>query len=181
TKVVPNPVNIDINLKVTYFDINDNYRTSNVMYERAFMVLLNDIYYNEKINIPKEEKSKDVLITEEKAKQAIAPVAPQLIDRHKTGKGKAEVDLHISALRDDFSNMKNFEILHEQTEYFRSALESAIENHYKEVVFIHGIGNGTLKGTITKILKDEYPDIWFHDAPFAKYGNGAIELFLTEL
>lgn len=181
TKVVPNPVNIDINLKVTYFDINDNYRTSNVMYERAFMVLLNDIYYNEKINIPKEEKSKDVLITEEKAKQAIAPVAPQLIDRHKTGKGKAEVDLHISALRDDFSNMKNFEILREQTEYFRSALESAIENHYKEVVFIHGIGNGTLKGTITKILKDEYPDIWFHDASFAKYGNGAIELFLTEL
>ena len=180
TKIVPNPVHIEINLKLTYFDINENYRTSNVMNERAFMVMLNDIYYNEKINIPKEEKSKDVLISEEKAQQAMAPIPPQLIDRHRIGKHKAEVDLHISALREDYSNLKSVDILHEQLDYFRSTLESAIDNHYQEVVFIHGIGNGVLKESITKILRSEFPDIWFHDAPFSKYGNGAIELFLSE-
>lgn len=180
TKSVPNPVNIEINLKASYFTINDNYRHSNVMYEQAFLVLLNDIYYNEKINIPKEEKNKDVLISEEKARLARVPLPSQIIDRHKIGKGKAEVDLHISALRDDYSQLKNHEILHEQIAYFRAALENALFNHYKEVVFIHGIGNGVLKTSITNILKTEYEDIWFHDAPFSKYGNGAIELFLNE-
>ena len=181
TKMVPNPVNMEVKLKLTHFDINDNFRLVHIDSSRVFLVQLNDIYYNEKLNVPKEEKLKDDIIAEEKMQLSMEPVPTMLIDRHAIGKGrvKAEVDLHISSLRKDFSEMKNHEILQEQVRYFRDALESAIEAHYKTVVFIHGIGNGTLKTKLSDILQAEYPDIWFHNAPFDKYGNGALELFIS--
>ncbi|MDL2242231.1 DUF2027 domain-containing protein [Bacteroidales bacterium OttesenSCG-928-K03] len=174
TKQVPNPIHTEINLKPSYFEIADNYRTSNIINEKAFMIMLNDLFYHEKINVPKDEKNKDVLISEEKAKQS-APVIPsQLIDRHKIDKGKAEVDLHISALRDDYSSMKNSEILAIQKEYFLAALENALTNHYREVIFIHGIGNGVLRDVLIKLLNDQYDDLTYRDAPFQKFGYGAI-------
>ncbi|MDR2084573.1 MAG: Smr/MutS family protein [Bacteroidales bacterium] len=180
TKQVPNPIHTEINLKPSYFDIIENYRTSNIIYEKAFMIMLNDLFYHEKINVPKDEKNKDVLISEEKAKQS-APVIPtQLIDRHKIDKGKAEVDLHVSALRDDYSTLKNAEILTIQKEYFLAALESGLTNHYREIVFIHGIGNGVLREAIIKLLNDQYEDLSYYDAPFKKYGYGAIVVELIE-
>jgi dsDNA-specific endonuclease/ATPase MutS2 len=56
-------------------------------------------------------------------------------------------------------------------------LGSAIAFKFTKVVFIHGIGNGTLKQSIIKRLQ-EYEDIEFRTASFAKYGNGAIELII---
>jgi len=56
-------------------------------------------------------------------------------------------------------------------------LGSAIAFRYTSVVFIHGIGNGTLKQAIIQRLS-EYEDIEFRSASFTKYGNGAIELII---
>ena len=179
TKQVPNPIHTEINLKPSYFEVVENYRTSNILKEKAFMIMLNDLFYHEKINVPKDEKNKDVLISEEKAKQSEPVIPSQLIDRHKIDKAKAEVDLHISALRDDYSTMKNAEILSVQKAYFLAAIENAMVNHYREVIFIHGIGNGVLREALIKLLNDQYDDLPYRNAPFNQYGYGAIVVELT--
>lgn len=99
------------------------------------------------------------------------------IDQHRTAPNEAEVDLHISALRQDYSNLPPHEILTIQLGYFERMLGSAIAFKFTKVVFIHGIGNGTLKQSIIQRLQ-EYEDIEFRTASFAKYGNGAIELII---
>jgi len=110
------------------------------------------------------------------AKQKVDAIAPNaLIDRHRTGPREAEVDLHISALRSDYPSMPQSEILLYQLEYFSTMLDSAIAYNYNRIIFIHGIGNGTLKSAIINRLKD-YENIELRKAPFAQYGNGAIEI-----
>jgi hypothetical protein len=99
------------------------------------------------------------------------------IDQHRTAPGEAEVDLHISVLRQEYSNLSAHEILTIQMGYFERMLGSAIAFKFTRVVFIHGIGNGTLKQAIIQRLA-EYEDIEFRSASFAKYGNGAIELII---
>jgi hypothetical protein len=99
------------------------------------------------------------------------------IDQYRTAPNEAEVDLHISALRQDYNNMSPHEILTIQMGVFERMLGSAIAFRYTSVVFIHGIGNGTLKQAIIQRLT-EYEDIEFRSASFAKYGNGAIELII---
>jgi len=99
------------------------------------------------------------------------------IDQHRTAPGEAEVDLHISVLRKDYGNLSPHEILTIQMGYFERMLGSAIAFKFTRVVFIHGIGNGTLKQAIIQQLA-EYEDVEFRSASFAKYGNGAIELII---
>ena len=99
------------------------------------------------------------------------------IDQYRTAANEAVVDLHISAIRQDYSNLSPHEILTIQIGLFERLLSSAIAFGYTSVVFIHGIGNGTLKQAIIKRIS-EYDDIEFRNASFAKYGNGAIELIL---
>ncbi len=120
----------------------------------------------------------DKLNIDPAAKQKVEAVSPKaLIDRHKTGHREAEVDLHISALTPDYPKMPQNEILLYQIEYFMKMLESAIAYDYNKVVFIHGIGNGTLKAALINKLKD-YENIELRRAKFEKYGNGAIEIII---
>ncbi|MCX6233478.1 MAG: Smr/MutS family protein [Bacteroidetes bacterium] len=59
-------------------------------------------------------------------------------------------------------------------------LESAIENHYNKIYFIHGIGNGTLKAKVQDYLKDYNESLEYRDAPYDKYGTGAVEVVIRE-
>jgi hypothetical protein len=99
------------------------------------------------------------------------------IEPYRIGPNEAEVDLHISALRQDYTKLSPHEILTIQMGVFERMLGSAIAFRYTSVVFIHGIGNGTLKQAIIQRLA-EYEDIEFRSASFTKYGNGAIELII---
>jgi len=99
------------------------------------------------------------------------------IDQYRTAPGEAEVDLHISALKENYNSLSPHEILTIQLGHFDRLLSSAIAFKFKKVVFIHGIGNGSLKQAIIQRLS-EYADIEFRNAPFAKYGNGAVELII---
>jgi dsDNA-specific endonuclease/ATPase MutS2 len=84
-----------------------------------------------------------------------------------------EVDLHIEALREEYAQLSNSEILRIQMNRFRTALEDAISNKAKRIVFIHGVGNGTLKLELRNELKRSYPECTYQDASFKEYGFGA--------
>ena len=85
-----------------------------------------------------------------------------------------EVDLHINELVDQIRGMSNSEMLEIQLSKFRSELENAIQDKsVNQIVFIHGIGNGTLKMALRKQLEELYKHLHFHDASFQEYGYGA--------
>jgi len=91
-----------------------------------------------------------------------------------------EVDLHINQLIDSTVGLSHTEMLNIQLSKFRSELESAIKNKENKIVFIHGIGNGTLKMAIRKELDDLYKHLQYQDASFKEYGYGATMVLLRK-
>lgn len=97
------------------------------------------------------------------------------IGRYQVAPREAVVDLHIHELVDDPINLEKSEILEFQKNYFLKCLDSAIAARFLKVVFIHGIGNGTLRANLLDLLKKQ-EGIEFFDAPMSKYGVGALEI-----
>lgn len=89
-----------------------------------------------------------------------------------------EVDLHIHELIDDTRGLANHEMLEIQMGRFRNELETAIVNGTRKIVFIHGVGNGTLKQELRKELTTKYKKYYFQDASFKEYGYGATMVIL---
>ncbi len=89
-----------------------------------------------------------------------------------------EIDLHIEELTEDFPKMQPDEMLRLQLEVFRKNLEAAIVHQYQSIIFIHGVGNGTLRNEIHKQL-GKHPHVkTFKDARKEKFGYGATEVIL---
>ncbi len=66
-----------------------------------------------------------------------------------------------------------------QLNHFRKNLEEAIlDKNIKKVIFIHGVGNGTLKLELRRILAKEYSHYDYQDASFKEYGYGATMVIL---
>jgi hypothetical protein len=88
--------------------------------------------------------------------------------------GIKEVDLHIHELIDNYVGMSNAEMLNIQMETFHKELSHGLKNNeIKKMVFIHGVGAGTLKNELRKSLSKDYPQLYFQDASFKEYGFGA--------
>lgn len=166
------PLHAHFRLKASRFFKETSYQEFKLSGSKAIILNLGDIA-SQRIT---PADSLDKLNVDPVSRQKIEAVTPTaLIDRHRIGPREAEVDLHISALRNDYPQMHQNEILQYQLDYFSRMLESAISYNYAKVVFIHGIGNGVLKSAIINRLKD-YENIELRKASFAQYGNGAIEI-----
>jgi len=92
-----------------------------------------------------------------------------------------EVDLHIHELTDRRGNLLPGEMIQLQLEHFERMLRIAEEKKLPKVVFIHGVGQGVLRGEIRKMLTMYYPQCEFMDAPYHKYGYGATEVRIRRL
>ncbi len=89
-----------------------------------------------------------------------------------------EIDLHIEELTDTYPSMQAEEMLRFQLEAFRKNLEAAIVHQYQSIIFIHGVGNGTLRNELHKQL-GKHPQVkTFKDARKEKFGYGATEVIL---
>ncbi|WP_372752471.1 DUF2027 domain-containing protein [Labilibaculum sp.] len=84
-----------------------------------------------------------------------------------------EVDLHINALIDSVTGLSNADILEYQMNKFHDTLRQYQYEKGKKIVFIHGIGNGTLKQRVLSELKRKYRKFYQQDASFKEYGWGA--------
>jgi hypothetical protein len=89
-----------------------------------------------------------------------------------------EIDLHIHQLLDDTRGLTSHEMLEVQMGRFRNELETAIANGTRRIVFIHGIGNGTLKQELRQELSTKYKKYYTQDASFKEYGYGATMVIL---
>jgi hypothetical protein len=93
-------------------------------------------------------------------------------------KPQREIDLHIEKLRNDHQFLTSTEILNIQMNHFYSSLDAAIVHQFPEIVFIHGVGNGTLKHEIHKSLSRNNRIKTFMDAHKDKFGYGATKVIL---
>lgn len=167
------PMHAHFKIKATRFYKETSYQDFPLVGSKAIVINLGDLA-SQKLEggvLPDQKANIDPA-----AKQKVDAISPSaMIDKHRTGPREAEVDLHISALRSDYATMPQGEILLYQIDYFSKMLDNAIAYNYNRVIFIHGIGNGTLKSAIIDRLKD-YENIELKRAPFAQYGYGAIEV-----
>jgi len=83
------------------------------------------------------------------------------------------VDLHIDKITSNHQQMKADEILAYQLGLFEKTMENALASGMKEITFIHGTGNGTLKNRIHKLLGQNPNVDYFKDALKEKFGYGA--------
>ena len=116
------------------------------------------------------------LIHKEKSKKEVANIR----SGKRTKKEKflpEEFDLHIEELIDDYTGLTNAEIVTIQLNHFRKCLDEAILGNKRKIIFIHGVGKGTLKNEMDKIFKT-YESITFYDASYARYGFGATEVII---
>lgn len=84
-----------------------------------------------------------------------------------------EVDLHINQLMDTTTGMSNADMLEFQLKKFNETMNENLNNKNQKIVFIHGKGDGVLKNTILKELKQKYKKCYVQDASFREYGFGA--------
>jgi len=111
-------------------------------------------------------EEKKIIAQKEKGRRNEIPVI-------KTKDEVLEIDLHINKLLDSVVGLSNRDILTYQLDKFTEIMEA---NQYKKgsrVVFIHGIGNGTLKQKILWDLDHKYKKCKHQDASYQKYGPGA--------
>jgi dsDNA-specific endonuclease/ATPase MutS2 len=59
-------------------------------------------------------------------------------------------------------------------------MNTAIKNHVKRIVFIHGVGQGVLKQEVANLLKGKFKKYYFQDASFKEYGYGATMVILRK-
>jgi CTP:phosphocholine cytidylyltransferase-like protein len=74
--------------------------------------------------------------------------------------------------------MSNHEMLNLQMDTAKRQLEFAIRKRIQKVVFIHGVGEGTLKAEL-EYLFGRY-DVKYYDADYQKYGLGATEVYIYQ-
>lgn len=83
-----------------------------------------------------------------------------------------EVDLHIHELVDSTTGMSNADMLNLQLDTFRKVLNENKAKKGQKIVFIHGVGNGTLKTDLRKEIEKKFK-YNYQDASFREYGFGA--------
>jgi hypothetical protein len=92
--------------------------------------------------------------------------------------GAREIDLHIEALTDDHKLLSPAEMLNIQLSRFRDSMSKAQNERWKQLIFIHGVGDGRLKFELRKIIDSQFPDARYQDASFLEYGYGATLVFM---
>ncbi|MCF8295899.1 MAG: DUF2027 domain-containing protein [Saprospiraceae bacterium] len=168
TKKLLHPSETDFKFKITRFIKEENYRAVSFMGEKSIVVSICEISELEK-DTEIVEKAEDNF----KIGKSRIVTNNTFIDKHKVDENSAEIDLHIGEIVENFSHLSKIEILTIQLDYFEKCLESALQNNIKQLVVIHGVGQGILKSEIRKAF--EKYDIEYFDAAIAKYGVGATE------
>jgi len=171
------PVSTDVHLRGSRFYKESAYTDSLFFNQKAFLYRLVDVK-----NIPLMGELTEVAAKEDEQAiqtQATAVLQNDEILKYQVKEGEAVVDMHIWELVSDYSSMSSQEMLDMQLRYFERCLESAIVHKFHKIIFIHGVGTGTLKKDIHEIL-DQYEGIYYRAASMADYGVGATQVEIPE-
>jgi len=168
------PVDHEVKINPVKFFKLKSFRENDFFDEAAIIETVQD-EFSEKLNqLSKNDTDK---IIREKEVESTRLNTPKIPKKQKDPE-QEEVDLHIHELLDDERGLSNKEMLELQMDYFRKKLQEAQKSKLKRIVFIHGVGNGTLKLELRKELQRNYSHLVYQDASFAEYGYGATMVYL---
>ncbi len=133
---------------------------------------------------------KNIQINPKEIEQAIAE--KKRIDRHqpqpvvkRTGRRAEatllEIDLHASELLDTTAGLSKSDILNYQIDTFRKVMDENRNNIGRQIVFIHGKGEGVLRAALLKELNHRYKGHDVSDASFREYGFGATKVVIRKV
>lgn len=168
------PVHSVIDIQISRFFKEGSYRVNTLLNGKAVIVMVTVQNTLTVASSNEPDRKLDDQVEKRKTKIADKP----LIDKYKSAKMEAVVDLHIGELVDNILGMSSIDMLKTQIDTFKKVLESAIINNYQKVTFIHGVGNGVLKDAIIKELKD-YENLENKMASITKFGVGAIDVVIS--
>lgn len=181
-KTVPvQPASASIAFKPVKIYKEESFAFEGVLRKKAMLVqlaLISDLSIKTGAEVVTEENIKllnEKISTGTRKPEAVNKVE-SFLDKHKVDDRIAEVDLHITELAENIAGLSNVDMLKIQMDYFRRCMEQGELEKMIKVIFIHGVGNGTLKNEIFRYLRNT-PGVEFYDAPYARYGMGATEVF----
>lgn len=90
-----------------------------------------------------------------------------------------EVDLHIHHLVKSEKHLSSHDKKLIQLDTAKHKLEFAMQKKIQKIVFIHGVGEGTLKMELEYLFK-RYNNLKYYDADYKKYGQGATEVYIYQ-
>ncbi|HKJ41490.1 MAG TPA: DUF2027 domain-containing protein [Sunxiuqinia sp.] len=163
------PIEASVNVNPVKFYKSGSFVANDFFREKAMLI---------KLNQSKMEKVVEAL-TEKDIKKAARQKEPARKPKPVVeNTDLLEVDLHIHELIDNTNGLSNKEMLDFQMDHFHQKMEEAVQKQVKKVVFIHGLGNGTLKQELRRELSHKYKKYPFQDASFQEYGYGATMVIL---
>lgn len=161
------PIEFKLNLNPVKFFKSSSYKNNDFFDVPAMLFeVTSDEKKAYKIEELTESNTKKLISVKEKMFKKDLPEIKSSIEA-------MEVDLHINALVDSVVGLSNVDILEYQLKKFNEVMETYKFRKGKKIVFIHGIGNGTLKQKILWELKHKYKKHKHQDASFQQYGYGA--------
>ena len=161
------PINKTVKIQAIKFYKSNSYQLTDYFHEQVIIHKLTAEEVDHKFEELSQKDFKKV-IREKEAKET-KPQRPKLNPKTNI----LEVDLHINKLIDSVTGFSNADILNFQMDKFHEVLQENQSNKGKKIVFIHGIGNGTLKQKVLNELKRKYKKHSSQDASFKEYGYGA--------
>jgi hypothetical protein len=161
------PVSTSLNIKARRFYKENSFRANDFFYQPAvlFSIIKNEL--EKKMDLLTEKETNDIIREKERGDQG------PLKAKRKSTPELLEVDLHINELIDSVAGLSNSEILQIQMDKFHTVMEENKNLKGRRIVFIHGVGSGTLKTELRKQLDRKYKGLNYQDASFREYGYGA--------
>jgi hypothetical protein len=165
------PIDREINLAAYTFYKQSTYTSNEYFTHKALVINVNSVTEE---SYALDDKQINDLIPKKERK-------PIKVD-YKSPKPQTEIveiDLHIHEVTNNYEGLSNSEMVEIQMNTFRTELLNAINNaQVKKIVFIHGVGNGTLKRELRSELDRKYKKLQYQDASFKEYGFGATLVYL---
>jgi len=161
------PVSTSINFKPNRFFKQNAFEGNDFFFQSAHIIPLMKNELLKKVELMTDTDTREIIL--EKEAKPIQKTSEKRADTNDL----LEIDLHIHELIDDVKGLSNAEMLSIQLKKFNDVMEANISYKGKKIVFIHGVGNGTLKTELRKQLAQKYKGIYFLDASFKEYGFGA--------
>lgn len=161
------PISTSVNIKPKKFFRENSFVTNDFFHQPAVLmpIIKNELELRMEKMTSLDARS---IILEKEAVE----IPKRAVKRQSTPE-LLEIDLHIHELIDSVVGMSNGEILQVQLDRFNVVMEENRSAKGRKLVFIHGVGNGTLKTELRKQLDRKYKGIDYQDASFKEYGFGA--------
>lgn len=93
-----------------------------------------------------------------------------------TPQGPLVIDLHAHELLETTTGMSSADINQYQVEYFHRVMREHLGQKGMKIIFIHGKGDGVLRSSLERELKQRYRSCTYQDASFREYGFGATQV-----